>query len=98
MLTPLSRKRKGERAVPEHPLAIVARHTWRIETMKKSGNSDVTVIVPARNEEGNVSMVLQELTQMGYHSILLTDANSVDRTVETAKEFGADAGGGGRMA
>ena len=58
--------------------------------MKKRGNSDVTVIVPTRNEEGNISLVLQELTQMDYHNVLLVDANSVDRTVEIAKEFGAD--------
>ena len=50
------------------------------------------MIGPTRNDEGNIAMVLQELIQMSYHNISLVGANSVDRTVEIAKEFGADAG------
>lgn len=58
--------------------------------MKKIGNSDVTVIIPALNEEKNIAEVLRKLNQMNYHSILVVDGNSSDRTVEIAKEFGAN--------
>lgn len=58
--------------------------------MKKIGNSDVTVIIPALNEEKNIAEVIRKLNQLNYHSILVVDGNSSDRTVEIAKEFGAN--------
>jgi len=58
--------------------------------MKKIDNSDVTVIIPALNEEKNVGEVIQELNHNGYHKILVMDGCSTDKTVELAKEFGAD--------
>lgn len=58
--------------------------------MKKSGNSEVTVIIPTLNEEKNIAEVIWELRHLGYHNILIVDGNSRDRTVEVAKEFGAD--------
>ncbi len=48
------------------------------------------VIIPALNEEKNIATVIQELNQMGYDNILVIDGNSTDRTVEVAKEFGAN--------
>lgn len=58
--------------------------------MKKTGNSDVTVIIPTLNEEKSIAEVIRELNHLGYHSILIVDGNSRDRTVEIAKEFGAN--------
>jgi len=58
--------------------------------MRKVSNSDVTVIIPALNEEKNIAEVIHELNQMGYYNILVVDGNSSDRTVEIAKEFGAN--------
>jgi len=58
--------------------------------LKKIGNSDVTVIIPALNEEKSIADVIRKLNQMNYHSILVVDGNSKDRTVEIAKELGAD--------
>lgn len=58
--------------------------------MKKIGNSDVTVIIPALNEEKNIKKVLWELNHLGYHKILIVDGNSKDGTVKVAKEFGAN--------
>jgi glycosyltransferase involved in cell wall biosynthesis len=58
--------------------------------MKKINHSGVTVIIPTRNEEKSIAEVIQELNQMGYDNVLIIDGNSRDRTVEHAKEFGAN--------
>lgn len=57
--------------------------------MKKINHSGVTVIIPTRNEEKSIAEVIQELNQMGYDDVLIVDGNSLDRTVEHAKESGA---------
>lgn len=56
----------------------------------ENGNFGVTVIIPTLNEEKNLVDVFSELSRMGYHNILVVDANSVDKTVEVAKELGAN--------
>jgi glycosyltransferase involved in cell wall biosynthesis len=63
-----------------------------ILSLKKTenGNLGVTVIIPTLNEENNLVDLFSELSRMGYHNILVVDANSRDRTVEIAKEFGAN--------
>lgn len=58
--------------------------------MKRIENSDVTVIIPTLNEERSIAEVIQQVNHMGYHSIVIIDGNSKDRTVEIAKEFGVD--------
>lgn len=59
--------------------------------MKKVKNSVVTVILPTLNEEEGIGPTLRELQEVlddPYY--LLVDGNSVDRTVEIAKEMGAE--------
>jgi len=58
--------------------------------LKKTANFDVTVLIPALNEEKSIAEVLWELGHLGYHKILIVDGNSRDRTVEVAKDFGAN--------
>ena len=58
--------------------------------MKRRGNPDVTVIIPALNEEKSISKVLWELNHLGYNKILIVDGNSRDKTVKVAKEFGVN--------
>jgi glycosyltransferase involved in cell wall biosynthesis len=58
--------------------------------LNKTGNRDVTVVIPTLNEEGSIAGVIRELNHLGYHNILVADGNSRDRTVEIAKEFGAN--------
>jgi glycosyltransferase involved in cell wall biosynthesis len=58
--------------------------------MKKVSNSDITVIIPTLNEEKSIAEVIRELNQMGCHSVLVVDGNSKDRTLEIAKELGAN--------
>jgi len=57
-----------------------------------SSNSDVTVIVPTLNEEEGIGPTLRELRGvLGDPFLLVVDGNSTDKTVEVAKEFGAEA-------
>jgi glycosyltransferase involved in cell wall biosynthesis len=58
--------------------------------LNKTGNRDVTVVIPTLNEEGSIAGVIRELNHLGYHNILIADGNSRDRTIEIAKEFGAN--------
>ena len=58
--------------------------------MKKVENSDVMVIIPAFNEAHNIADVMHELVQMGYRNILVIDGNSRDRTIQVAKDMGAN--------
>jgi glycosyltransferase involved in cell wall biosynthesis len=48
------------------------------------------VVIPTLNEEKSIAEVIRELNHLGYHSILIVDGNSRDRTVEIAKEFGVN--------
>lgn len=45
----------------------------------------VSVVVPAMNEEKNVSVVLKELPE-GLHEVILVDGNSEDNTIEAARQ------------
>lgn len=53
-------------------------------------NLKIGVVVPARNEEQNLPIVLEALQRMGIDDILVIDGNSKDRTVEVAKDFGVN--------
>lgn len=55
-----------------------------------AGPVRINVIIPTRNEEKNIGTVICELKAMGYNNILIIDAKSEDRTVEVAKELGAN--------
>lgn len=48
---------------------------------------DVTVVVPAYNEEGRIGPVVEELT--GTYRVLVVDDGSTDRTATEAREAGA---------
>ena len=58
--------------------------------MKRIENSDVTVIIPTLNEEKSIADVIREINHLGYHSIMIVDGNSRDRTVEIAKDYGVE--------
>jgi dolichol-phosphate mannosyltransferase len=58
---------------------------------RKETNSDTTVIIAALNEEKGIGYTLSELSQvLGDPAFLVVDGNSTDRTVEIAKESGAE--------
>jgi dolichol-phosphate mannosyltransferase len=60
--------------------------------MRKTSNSPlVLVIIAALNEERGIALSLTELNMvLDDAKCLVVDGNSVDRTVESAKELGAD--------
>jgi len=47
----------------------------------------ITVVIPARNEEGCIGRVLREIPRTLVHEILIVDGNSNDKTVAEAKRF-----------
>lgn len=61
------------------------------QSLKCSSSSEISVIIPARNEEENIEGVLKSLkeqTEMIYE-IIVVDDNSSDKTAEIARRMGA---------
>ena len=52
--------------------------------------SKVSIIIPTLNEEEAIEKVIRELKSCGYRNILVVDGYSEDRTVEIAKNCGAE--------
>lgn len=50
---------------------------------------EVTVLIPTLNEEGAIGSVIQEVRNCGYRNVLVVDGYSGDRTVEIARNLGA---------
>ncbi|MEM0079622.1 MAG: glycosyltransferase [Candidatus Nezhaarchaeales archaeon] len=57
---------------------------------KAISRDDVTILIPTLNEEKAIGRVIQELIENGYKKILVVDGYSSDRTVEVARENGAE--------
>jgi len=58
--------------------------------MKKARNSEVTIIIPAMNEERGIGLTLGELRQvLNDPYYIVVDGNSVDETAEIARRMGA---------
>ncbi len=49
--------------------------------------SEIEILIPTFNEEGNIEKVIKELNFEGYNNITLLDANSTDRTVSIAEQY-----------
>lgn len=56
--------------------------------MKPISKEDVTIVLPALNEEEGIGLVIDELKSEGYTRILVVDGYSTDRTVEVAEGKG----------
>jgi glycosyltransferase involved in cell wall biosynthesis len=52
------------------------------------GKDDVTIVLPTLNEEEAIGKVIEELTQVGYHNILVVDGYSTDGTTKIAGSNG----------
>jgi len=73
-------------------LLIVLVNIVTRQWLKESGLSDqplVSVLIPARNEEGNLPLILQDLLDHDYENleILVYDDVSEDRTAEVIESF-----------
>ena len=54
---------------------------------REQQHTSVTVVIPSRNEVGNIEAVVRRLPQMGTHTeLLFIDGNSTDGTVEKIHE------------
>lgn len=57
----------------------------------KNRDLPISVVIAALNEEEGIGQTLGELQKiLGYPHLLVVDGNSVDRTIEIAKNMGAD--------
>lgn len=63
----------------------------RFTSKHTAGLPFVSIIIPARNEEGRITPLLQSLEEQRFKSfeILLVDDDSSDRTVAVAESYGA---------
>ncbi len=68
------------RLAPESPPLTAARAT---------AYSDVSLVIPARNEERGLARLLPRLAHYGLGQILVCDNGSTDRTAEVAHAHGA---------
>jgi len=57
----------------------------------------VSIVIPAKNEEKILPKLLESLKAQSFrdYEVIVADAHSTDRTVDIAKEFGADVVEGG---
>ena len=65
--------------------------TFKNGRVWNSINHDVTVIIPAYDEEAGIALTLSELMEkLGDPDYLVIDGNSADRTAEIASNMGAE--------
>jgi len=77
-------------------VADIARPEWN---RKPEGNSRVSIIVPARNEEEHVGAALIKLLQLDYenYEVIAVNDRSTDRTGEVMKQVASTQKVGGRL-
>ncbi len=51
-------------------------------------NDLLTIVIPVKNEEKNLSMCLENIKAFG--NVIVVDSGSTDRTLEIAAEFGRE--------
>jgi dolichol-phosphate mannosyltransferase len=62
-----------------------------VAMIKKDGNSPISVVIATLNEETGIGPTIEELQKVLDDPLLVVvDGNSVDKTVEIAKNMGAD--------
>lgn len=60
-------------------------------TYRNNHNSPLSVVIATLNEEAGVGPTLEELQKvLNDPYLVVVDGNSVDRTIEIAKNMGAD--------
>lgn len=66
--------------------ALAARHStpYSGPDRRSTRTTKVSVVVPAMNEEKNISLVLKQLPE-NLHEVILVDGNSEDDTIEAAR-------------
>lgn len=57
--------------------------------LKQTGFNDVSIIIPALNEQESIGSILQSLDKVPAVEIIVVDGGSIDRTVQIAHRYGA---------
>jgi glycosyltransferase involved in cell wall biosynthesis len=67
-------------------------HSFTIDTQTQTEleTGKTTVIIPTKNEEANIKIIINELQDLGYSNILVIDGHSDDATVDEAKKLGVN--------
>jgi SAM-dependent methyltransferase len=66
---------------------VVARPDFRQQSMKKSQSPSCSIIIPARNEAGNIADALARLPQLGSHTeVIFVEGHSQDNTWQTIQQ------------
>jgi 4,4'-diaponeurosporenoate glycosyltransferase len=67
------------------------RRCSRVESNQSTSAEQLSIIIPARNEEQNLPTLLRSLAAQSVcpHEIIVVDDASTDRTAEVARELGA---------
>lgn len=73
-------------------VADVSRPEWDRNPVLPSGNPRVSIIVPARNEEGEIENCLRSLLALDYdnYEVIAANDRSTDRTGEIMERIAAD--------
>lgn len=59
-------------------------------SQQNAGDKSVSVIIPARNEKGNIEALMQRVPKMGRHTeIIFVEGNSTDQTWDEIQRLGA---------
>lgn len=76
-------------AAPYLAFLRLAHHRPRLATAPLASGQLVSVIIPARNEESNLPILLDSLLQTAYHpvEILIVDDRSTDGTAAVARRY-----------
>ncbi len=80
-------------------VADVSRPEWDCNPVRPSGDPRVSIIVPARNEEGDIEQSLTRLLQLGYdnYEVIGVNDRSTDRTGEIMERLAGLAIARGRL-
>lgn len=85
LLTPLLNRFLGK-LWPFNILSLTHIMVAKITTAANPDDFSVSVLVPARNEEGNIANIFARVPQMGKHTeLIFVEGHSQDNTYETIK-------------
>jgi glycosyltransferase involved in cell wall biosynthesis len=71
----------------QNDLRLVLGQMQAAEKSDSISKNDITIVLPALNEESAVLKVLEEIGRHGFHKVLLVDGYSTDRTYDIMKEY-----------
>tara|TARA_Y100000590_G_C15738351_1_gene1019355 strand:- start:3618 stop:4916 length:1299 start_codon:yes stop_codon:yes gene_type:complete len=68
-------------------LGIIRYIVFKNNEIESNSKSKKTVIIPAKNEEGNIPILFDELNRLDIDEVIFSVGNSKDNTEKTIKEY-----------